>query len=88
MRPIKFVVQERELLERALSEGGHKRVQAKAVRLLLQSVPDPEDDETFANNSFFTTHFVVFVPASEYDNYLVGGEFLLISKETKELDET
>ena len=83
MRPIKFVVFERELLERTVSEDAHKRVQRKAVRLALQAEPDPDDDETFANNSFFTTHFAVFVPASEYDNYPVGGEFLLISKDTK-----
>jgi hypothetical protein len=83
MRPIKFAVIERELLERAVSEGAHKRVQRKAMRLVIESVPDPEDDETFGNNSFFTTHFAVFLPASEYDNYPVGGEFLLISKETK-----
>jgi hypothetical protein len=53
------------------------------MRLVIESVPDPEDDETFGNFSFFTTHFAVFLPASEYDNYPVGGEFLLISKDTK-----
>jgi hypothetical protein len=83
MHPIKFIVVERELLERAVSEGAHKRMQNKAVRLMIHSVPDPEDDYVYANNTFYSTYFIVYVPASQYDYYPVGGEFLLISKETK-----